>query len=592
MAKKTVKSNGYDPVEITRVIFAPKTDEQKAALKTISENVITFVKGIAGSGKTFIAIAYAMQQLLRGKYERLVLTRPVVEAAGEKLGFLPGTLYDKIDPYMIPFFSNAMKLMDEDVLKRLTSKNGHPAKVQVLPLAFMRGLAQPVDSEVLTPNGYKKMKDIHVGSHVFDMCGETTKVIGVYPQGIKKVYRITFSDGVNTLCCDDHLWLTKTLSEKRHNKNYSVKTTKEIRKSLIKFHQKNHEIPLSQPVEFESKNVAIDPYLLGLLLGDGSLHETACLTFTTADVELANVVQDLVRKHGLSLRYVPDYQYVISGDQHAKNSLKESLRQYGLLGTKSHNKFVPEEYKFNDMRTRLEVLQGLLDTDGWTSKHLSGRTRVGFCSTSERLISDVKFLVHSLGGVAHQRSKMYFKPKSVRIGPKVHIVGKGEEQKVIHMLDIVLPGYVPFKLNRKSTGYAPARAKRLITSIEYVGEMECQCIKVDSDTSTYLTNDFIVTHNTFDNTIVICDESQNSTPEQIRMLTTRIGENSKMIICGDISQSDIFYKSGLEEAYTLLDGVPGIGFVTMSEESVVRHPIIRAIEERFNNRSKTHQKNV
>ena len=74
---------------------------------------------------------------------------------------------------------------------------------------------------------------------------------------------------------------------------------------------------------------------------------------------------------------------------------------------------------------------------------------------------------------------------------------------------------------------------------------------------------------------------QNSTPEQIRMVLTRLGEGSKMIICGDTNQSDIHKTNGLEDAFELLVGIQGIGFCTLSAEAIVRHPIIRQIEERY-----------
>lgn len=122
-----------------RIIVAPKTEEQRTLLKTISENTITFVCGHPGTGKTYLAIAYALQQLFRGKYEQIIVTRPVVEAAGERLGFLPGDVQEKIDPYMMPIYNFLFKMADEDVLKKLLSKNGKPAVIQICPLAYMRG---------------------------------------------------------------------------------------------------------------------------------------------------------------------------------------------------------------------------------------------------------------------------------------------------------------------------------------------------------------------------------------------------------------------------------------------------------------------
>jgi len=93
---------------------------------------------------------------------------------------------------------------------------------------------------------------------------------------------------------------------------------------------------------------------------------------------------------------------------------------------------------------------------------------------------------------------------------------------------------------------------------------------------------------TFNNTIVVADEFQNSSIEQTRLLITRLGSNSKIIICGDADQSDVYGRNGLEHACELLYGVEGIGFVTLSEQSIIRHPIIREIERRYNQFKRTH----
>ena len=140
MAKRSKDDSQYvDFNDYSKITVSAKTEEQKGFLKNISENKITFVKGYPGSGKTYLSVAYALQQLFRKKFERIVFTRPVIEAAGEKLGFLPGDMAEKIDPYMIPIFSSALDMIDGALLKKLTTKNGHDAIIQVLPLAYMRG---------------------------------------------------------------------------------------------------------------------------------------------------------------------------------------------------------------------------------------------------------------------------------------------------------------------------------------------------------------------------------------------------------------------------------------------------------------------
>ncbi len=146
MAKKRSAS-----INSIRVSVSAKNTEQKEMLRMISENDVTFVKGAPGSGKTHLAVGYGLQTLLRGDYKQLVFTRPVVEAGGEKLGFLPGNMYEKIDPYMIPIFEILSKLLPPDALEQLmpnygSNKNGNAngngnasMPIRILPLAYMRG---------------------------------------------------------------------------------------------------------------------------------------------------------------------------------------------------------------------------------------------------------------------------------------------------------------------------------------------------------------------------------------------------------------------------------------------------------------------
>lgn len=124
----------------SRNFVSPKNEEQKNVLDTINDNIITFVKGAPGSGKTFLAVSHALEKLEKGEFDRIVLTRPVVEAAGERLGFLPGDMNDKINPYMIPIFETLSQLIrDENKIQKMFAKNGSEAQVRVLPLAYMRG---------------------------------------------------------------------------------------------------------------------------------------------------------------------------------------------------------------------------------------------------------------------------------------------------------------------------------------------------------------------------------------------------------------------------------------------------------------------
>jgi len=112
----------------------PKTMNQKTYVEAIDQNTIVFGIGPAGTGKTYLAMAKAVQALQRKEVSRIILTRPAVEA-GERLGFLPGTLTDKIDPYLRPLFDALHEMLDPDAIPKLMSSG----TIEVAPLAYMRG---------------------------------------------------------------------------------------------------------------------------------------------------------------------------------------------------------------------------------------------------------------------------------------------------------------------------------------------------------------------------------------------------------------------------------------------------------------------
>lgn len=112
----------------------PKTSNQKKYVDAIDSNTITFGIGPAGSGKTYLAMAKAVQSLQSKQVNRIILTRPAVEA-GERLGFLPGTLHEKIDPYLRPLFDALHDMLDQDAIPRLMNSG----IIEVAPLAYMRG---------------------------------------------------------------------------------------------------------------------------------------------------------------------------------------------------------------------------------------------------------------------------------------------------------------------------------------------------------------------------------------------------------------------------------------------------------------------
>jgi phosphate starvation-inducible protein PhoH and related proteins len=560
----------------------PKTVGQKKYVDAIRKNTVVFGIGPAGTGKTYLAMAVAVQALMAKQVNRLILTRPAVEA-GEKLGFLPGTLSEKIDPYLRPLYDALYEMIDAEQIGRMMERG----TIEVAPLAYMRGRAQPYDRQVLTPTGFRPMGSLAVGDLVVGSDGLPTPVLGVYPQGRREVFRVSAQDGASTLCCGEHLWAVATRDDRRRGKPLRVLETGELLGQLRAGHDHRFELPLvSRPVELEPQPVPMDPYALGLLLGDGCLTTSTTPSFTTADPELAVALEAAL--DGIELRRKSAVDDVLGhtaghrGGVIVANPVTATLRGLGLAGTRSNTRFVPGCYLHNSSEMRLGVLQGLLDSGGGPVTQRGRTCHIQYGTSSPRLRDDVVFLVRSLGGVAYWRTR----PAAGRIP------GRARGRDVHHrqdgfVLDIRLPaGIQPFRLTRKraaSANVGGGRPMRFIDSIEPAGEAETLCIQVAAADSLYVTDDFLVTHNTLNDSFIVLDEAQNTTPEQMKMFLTRLGFNSKAVVTGDITQIDLpsGQHSGLNVVREILTGIEDLAFVYLSSRDVVRHRIVQDIVEAY-----------
>ena len=357
------------------------------------------------------------------------------------------------------------------------------------------GKCQPLDSRLLTPSGWKKMADIKIGNEVFGSDGLPHKVIGVYPQGKKDIYKVTFTDGSSVESCDEHLWTVRTATHKARGVGYKTLQLKDIQKAGLRDSSGNTKwfIPLVDPLYFEDSIQPVDPYVLGILIGDGNL--SGLVRFSSADNEIVDSVR-LAVPAGFTLKQKSKYDYTISAEKRSgsrSNPLLTSIRNLGLC-VKSYDKFIPDLYKFASTNQRVAILQGLMDTDGGVDT--KDGIVITYTSTSEKLIDDVMFLVQSLSGVARKTSRT----------TSYTYNGIKKKGRVSYRLNISLPSHiVPFRLGRKlktyrpRSKYQPARGMKLI---EYVGLKKAQCIAVDTsdnlqdDNHLYTTDNCILTHNT------------------------------------------------------------------------------------------------
>jgi phosphate starvation-inducible protein PhoH and related proteins len=562
---------------------APKTVNQKRYVDAIRGETVTVGIGPAGTGKSFLAVACAVAALQRREVNRIVLTRPAVEA-GERLGFLPGDLMAKVDPYLRPLFDALYDMLEPERVNQYLERG----TIEVAPLAFMRGRAQPLSTPVLTPSGFVPIGTLRVGDIVVGSNGRPTPVLGVYPQGRKDVFRVSAQDGASTLCCAEHLWQVRTPDDRRRGKPGRVVETREMVGRLRQAHQRRFELPLvTAPVEFEPRAVPMEPYALGLLLGDGCLTTKTTPSFTTADPDLATALESAL--DGIELRRKSKVDYVLRhvhghrGGVIVSNPVTVTLRDLGLAGTKSGTKFVPADYLYNSSAVRLGVLQGLLDTDGGPVTQRDRTCRIQYSTSSPLLRDDVAFIVRSLGGVVYTRTRAAAgRPPGYANGRPV------PHRSDAFVMDIRLPsGIDPFRLERKRELYdrfGVGRPMRFVDAIEEAGEEETVCIQVAAADSLYVTEDFLVTHNTLNDSFIILDEAQNTSQEQMKMFLTRLGFNSKMVVTGDITQIDLDkgQRSGLVVIGDILSEVEGISFIRFGGEDVVRHKLVQRIVEAYN----------
>lgn len=345
------------------------------------------------------------------------------------------------------------------------------------------GKEQPLYCKILTPSGWKRMGLIQVGDFVIGSDGKPTRVTGVYPQGEKEAYEVLFTDGSRTECGLDHLWNVRDVNRRYKRLPFVTKTTKELLERGLQYpHGGNKwDIPLPKAIKFSKKEYKIHPYLLGVLLGDGYLAGTS--------IEFSNPDRDNDITERIKTYFIPQgcqfkkdnreqhcSQHRIIRKEGKESPILTEIRRLKLAVT-SKDKFIPRLYKIGSVRQRLELLKGLMDTDGTvTSKGVAI-----FCTTSPKLANDVVEIVRSLGGVSYVKEY-------------------ASEFRVPMFLD-----YCPFYTQRKrkawkqtikQIGNSHGRRGKFIKEINYVGKTKQQCISVSNADGLYITDDYVVTHNT------------------------------------------------------------------------------------------------
>ncbi len=252
--------------------------------------------------------------------------------------------------------------------EKIDSKSGGLQKSDLIIIAgeTSQGKALRMDEKILTPNGWVLNKDIKVGDKVASIDGEKSIVLGVYPQGMKDIYKMTFTDGRVAFSSGDHLWEVGASTFKSGNRILTTLQIKEMQENTSAFHNRMY-VPMFCGKFGEKKNFIIHPYILGVLIGDGCLSRGA--TFCNDDKFVLGKMRSLckmpiVKQSSDESDKCPTYRISYGHNQKMTNIYYEELRRLGLLNHLAKDKFIPECYLNCCYEQRLELLNGLMDTDG------------------------------------------------------------------------------------------------------------------------------------------------------------------------------------------------------------------------------------
>lgn len=494
----------YAQTEVTDAEFIWSVDQLKeiAAEKATGEVITTAMEILRNgredeSGEVHKGHAEARNHLLNGL---MTIDREVVQQESPE-----GSMRDETADILADYAERKQAHLDGSSLGIQTGITSVDAKIGGMQNGELwlfagyssDGKAVAVSQPIVTPDGLRLMGDLQVGDLVCNTYGGASVVQGVYPQGVRKIYRLEFSDGTSAEATEDHLWTVKRRMPQwiRQSDGTRKKVNQEVDRTyttselmpMMKWKNSRPYLPDIAPVNLRGTlpENFIDPYLLGLLLGDGCLVDST-VTFTSPDPELAESIRERLPVGFVVSNYTPRNgatTYSINGREGDGTHFRAALVRSGVSLVKSPEKRIPERYLWASSEVRLAVLQGLMDTDGWVEKG-TGK----FSSASRGLRDDVVFLARSLGLWASTRTKEITKYSY-----------KGEDKYGLPAYTASI-SYHPelFRLSRQRDLLTVnvRKSRRVIDSISYVRDEEAQCISVDSRDHLYLLPDFIPTHNT------------------------------------------------------------------------------------------------
>lgn len=390
--------------------------------------------------------------------------------------------------------------LQEDAIQMMTQQSPEQYKTTV-ELKPGVGKQEPYSRKIPTPTpqGYTLMGDLKVGDYVFDRTGRLTRILQIFEQGEKDVYKITFQDGRIALCGLEHLWtvkshkngIWKTVTTADMIKDFKRISPWKVKQKRVDPYAYKYYIPMCNPVQYPHRDVPIDPWVLGCFIGNGCCTLTQ-LTISSGTDEIPNMIANIC---GFDVKKNPScYSYMFYYKSGKPVKTKDFFKDIPeIIDCYSRDKKIPELYMVNDEEIRLGLIRGLMDTDGSIS-YSNGRYNVRYTSCSLILLKQLRWMMYSLGYTTGDIISDIREDKYVNgFCGNIHLKIPNEDKIKFFSTGLKFAAASEAKLMSKENIFNDL----LIKDISFSHREQCRCIMVDNPEHLYLTEDFIVTHNTF-----------------------------------------------------------------------------------------------
>ena len=390
-------------------------------------------------------------------------------------------------------------MLQGDIFNTIT-RGGRKGKLYIRSAGSGVGKAVPNYIKIPTPNGWTTVGKVKVGDYLFDKYGKPTKVLAVYPQKEKKqIYKVYFKSGRIAECCNEHLWSYYN-SKSRYSNKLFTSTLQELIDNPLGLQDSKgayrFSVPVCEPVQYDEKEYSIDPYVMGLILGDGSFryqNNQKAFYFSSNDEELVEQIKNRMGYTLYKKNSTKNYNWTFEANffGHKNVWVEDILKDYPKLWqAKSETKFIPDDFMFGSVNQRFDLLAGLLDTDG----SIDSKGRISYSTVSPQLRDDIIELCESLGMTCSylidKRESKYTTGESYSISIKM----KKEDKVKCFKLKRKLKIAIDYVNNKKRT---ERRDRDPIVKIEPTNNyVDMTCFYVDNEEHLFLMNNYICTHNT------------------------------------------------------------------------------------------------